>query len=387
MGGYVSLCPPIINNQTVDTVEGKVSFHFGCQQHYFVFPSKQRQKTSYALTFLHNIHNILNVLASYIDGLNMDILKSIVFLLLLLHLCSASAEDWISAGFQRLGVSNKIVPSHQGSDASCNDSNIVQENAEKAIEKFLTSESKPSESDKFFIQGWRWHTLSVIRDSNRLQKYASRIQQGGLENASNDSLRSVKEAVNHVIGFNLKGLQRIEDDVFFPWLREKLVNEELVGTDAKKAFQIVIDSVDCDRKRVEDIASKLRSEVEVISSPDVSESLQLNAVRNVAKMSESLSSIASSIMDREDRLLVPAVTKVVSPREQKSFNNKVLRNLGIFESRCHLVGMHDAVYDSSYGNGEEQAMFVEQIPSIARMMIGHWRKSLYQPKAWMLQDA
>jgi hypothetical protein len=285
------------------------------------------------------------------------------------------------------GVCANPIPTISArTDASaCN-----KDNAEKEIQDFLSIESSsPPKGDTFYIQGWRWHTLSLIRDSDRLQKFAnSLIQKGGQQNKSQEKLQSLNQAVDHVIDFNLKGLQRIENDIFFPWLRQKLINEDAVGADAKKAFRNVIDGVDCDRKRIDEIASKIRSEVKALDNHDSNSitSEMERTFQNLAKLSNSLSEIATSVMEREDRLLVPAVVKVVPPREQKSFNNKVLRNLGIFESRCHLVGMHDAVYDSSYGNKEEQSMFVEQIPSIARMMIERWRTSLYEPKAGMLGE-
>ena len=207
------------------------------------------------------------------------------------------------------------------------------------------------------------------------------------DSSSEDKLQSLNKAVNYVVDFNLKGLQRIENDVFFPWLREKLINENAVGgEDTKNAFQTVIDGVDRDRKRVDELASCMRSEVKVVVDPHSDISVIERATAELAQMSDSLSSIARSIMEREDRLLVPAVMKLVSVKEQKSFNSKVLRNLGLFESRCHLVGMHDAVYDSSYGNEEEKSMFMEQIPSVARMMIERWRRTLYEPQAGMLDE-
>jgi hypothetical protein len=67
---------------------------------------------------------------------------------------------------------------------------------------------------------------------------------------------------------------------------------------------------------------------------------------------------------------------------QKSFNSKVLRQLGLLESRLHLVGMHDAVWES--GIEVEKMKFEEEIPFVARMMIERWRQSLYIPKAGAL---
>ena len=52
------------------------------------------------------------------------------------------------------------------------------------------------------------------------------------------------------------------------------------------------------------------------------------------------------------------------------------------ESRLHLVGMHDAVWES--GVEEEKSKFENEIPYVARMMIERWRQNLYLPKAGAL---
>ncbi|KAL7542736.1 hypothetical protein ACHAXR_012033 [Thalassiosira sp. AJA248-18] len=84
----------------------------------------------------------------------------------------------------------------------------------------------------------------------------------------------------------------------------------------------------------------------------------------------------------QETLIVPAIARVVSSKVQKSFNSKVLLNLGLLESRLHLVGMHDAVWES--GIEAEKRKFEHEIPYVARMMIERWRQSLYIPKAGAL---
>jgi len=83
------------------------------------------------------------------------------------------------------------------------------------------------------------------------------------------------------------------------------------------------------------------------------------------------------MLQREDSLLVPAVAQLVPESEQKSFNNKVIRNLGIFDSRVHLVGMHEAVW--ALNNENERKLFQEAIPSIPQYLIPRWKRTLYEP--------
>ena len=247
--------------------------------------------------------------------------------------------------------------------------------SELAIQDFL---STAMGDQTFYVQGWRWHTLSLIRDSHRLNEYARKIN----KISTKENVESLNTAVRHVVDFNLKGLQRIEDETFFPWLRKKLIADDVP---VKDAFKQIIDGVDRDRKKVGDLASLLRSEIRSLEDTTNDAAIIDRATIQISQISQEISLVTKSIMDREDRLLVPAIAKIVPSSEQKSFNNKVLRNLGLLESRCHLVAMHDAVHDKLYGDEKERVLFYEQIPSVARMMIGRWKKTLYDPKVGVLE--
>ncbi len=96
-------------------------------------------------------------------------------------------------------------------------------------------------------------------------------------------------------------------------------------------------------------------------------------------MSTNLSGQLQALRNLQESLIVPSVARIVPSGEQKSFNNKVLLQLGLLESRVHLVGMRDAVWES--GLEMEKKTFESDIPYVARIMIERWRKSLYLPKA------
>lgn len=100
---------------------------------------------------------------------------------------------------------------------------------------------------------------------------------------------------------------------------------------------------------------------------------------DVARSSGRLVDQLASMRDLQEAFIVPAISRVVPSKVQKSFNSRVLLSLGLLESRLHLVGMHDAVWES--GIEAEKIKFEEEIPYLARMMIERWRQSLYIPKA------
>ncbi len=103
---------------------------------------------------------------------------------------------------------------------------------------------------------------------------------------------------------------------------------------------------------------------------------------DVARSSRRLVDELAFMRNLQEAFIVPAISRVVASKVQKSFNNKVLLSLGLLESRLHLVGMHDAVWES--GIEAEKIKFKEEIPYLARMMIERWRQSLYIPKAGAL---
>ena len=103
---------------------------------------------------------------------------------------------------------------------------------------------------------------------------------------------------------------------------------------------------------------------------------KLTAMAGIAQQAMLLSSLCQSIFDRADSLLVPAIAFLVPENEQLSFNNKVLRKLGVLNSRLHLVSMHEAVLERSV---EEQELFNIEIPSVPRYMISRWKRLLYDP--------
>jgi hypothetical protein len=114
------------------------------------------------------------------------------------------------------------------------------------------------------------------------------------------------------------------------------------------------------------------------SIPSLSQDARSKAVSDVAAQAAGIAEGTHSMLEREDALLVPIVSRLVPEKEQKSFNNQVIRKLGVLDSRLHLVGMHEAVWDLK--DESERALFNEAIPAIPRMMIPRWKRLLYDTR-------
>lgn len=104
--------------------------------------------------------------------------------------------------------------------------------------------------------------------------------------------------------------------------------------------------------------------------------VKANALAKIEQQALVLSSLCQSIFERADSFLVPVIAFLVPENEQLSFNNKVLRKLGVLNSRLHLVSMHEAVVERSK---EELDLFNVEIPSVPRYLIPRWKRLLYDP--------
>ena len=113
------------------------------------------------------------------------------------------------------------------------------------------------------------------------------------------------------------------------------------------------------------------------TNPLATESTRLEAARSVAYQSAAIVDYGRAMLQRENSLIIPAIARFVPQREQKKFNDKVIRTLGILDSRLHLVGMHEAVWELN--DGRERQFFQEDIPSIPQLMIPRWKRLLYEP--------
>lgn len=249
---------------------------------------------------------------------------------------------------------------------------------EEVISKFLTSRGKSLSSSsllkRFEIQGWRWHTKSLVRDARRLHSLAQRTDLKNVE--------FLKDASDYVVGFNLKGLHKIEATLFFPWMREKLTTN-MGKPEVAQAFSSAMSVLETDRRVVARLGETISQNALAACDTRLPESRRSTAISEVAKQAAELQQVTQKMMSLEDRFLVPAIGAMVTTREQKSFNNRVLRRLGILDSRLHLVGMYEAVWEDQ--DSGEMELFEQAIPSLSRQMIPRWKRKLYQPKTFMLE--
>jgi hypothetical protein len=259
----------------------------------------------------------------------------------------------------------------------------------------------PVENRKFLVNGWRWHTMSVIRDLNRFrgvvrglsaefkekhrQSLSGYVGERELLDLQVKQTAKVVSTAGFVLGFNWKALVRVETTLFFPWLRKLLPsNVESLLKDYGTEHEYIkdrwaklddrctelMDSLE--RRRVEDTPPSSYPE----DQSTVTFLEHLAFLYQIDEMLVDLQQAALRVQSLQQGAFVPLVAAYVDVRDQERFNNKVVSSLGLLDSQVHLVSMFDALS----GDEHEKELWVEQIPKIARSVLPLWRKRLYNPK-------
>jgi len=152
----------------------------------------------------------------------------------------------------------------------------IDDDTRDVIRRFLdcsTSKENNTADDEddlpFHIQGWRWHSMSLIRDSRRLERLSRHLADHLTEEGEDveAGLDAALAAANYVVNFNMAGLFRIQTDLFVDFLRRHLCDEESLrrfcaGHNAvaeTDAFRDLIQVVDKYRVRSVDVGRELVS--------------------------------------------------------------------------------------------------------------------------------
>jgi len=245
---------------------------------------------------------------------------------------------------------------------------------------------------EFHLYGWRWHTMSLIRETNRLQKLASQFQKKATKSSlsslststvNDDDIAKLRTAVEYVVGFNLKGMTRVENEVMIPFLRKQLIEQHHTNNDnvLQRSFDTIIDHLELEQQYISQIGYQLIAAVAEEESKQVDFDLLLD---DIIEMANKILIHAQALLERKNNVIIPAMTHLVPAHKQRSTISKIMSSLGVLDSRLHLVGFHEAIKD----NKVELKLWNENIPFVARKVIHLWKQTQYDPKAsvLLLQD-
>lgn len=157
----------------------------------------------------------------------------------------------------------------------------------------------------------------------------------------------------HVFAFTWEALHGIEDTLFLPWLRTVLPCEDAPVLDEFAARR-----------------GALRAEARVLETRCRSGDAAA-AADTLAGMIEQ----HRALRDAQEAYLVPRVAAAVDASAQEKFNTKVVRYLGVLNSRKHLVSFDLAIDES--GSAQDRADFDRQVPAVMRWALPRWRRTIY----------
>lgn len=116
---------------------------------------------------------------------------------------------------------------------------------------------------------------------------------------------------------------------------------------------------------------------------DASKNIQQRqkAVKTIADLSHQVAGTVQSMRELEETIIVPTIASYISKASQQSLNNRVIRKLGVLDSRIHLVSMYETIRDDP----KELDVFEQVIPSLPQRLIPRWKRLLYEPLVGGLQ--
>ena len=331
------------------------------------------------------------------------IFRALVVYPVLCFLLGVAARLPVTAAFA-LATSPKTAADFQYKGNGHQNTNIRSD-----ISQVIDEGPVPPDERIFVVNGWRWHTMSVLRDLSRFRAIVGSLQTKFKENHKKSLEGQIEEeellalqmkqiakvvtCFEFVCGFNWKALIRVETKIFFPWLRELLPkNVEYLLSDygteheyIEKQFALLHDRCEAYKTRLAKNGSVSNSNNNSKGGDDAEGKATRQAVMflehlaflyQVDEMLVDMQQSALRSQALQPGVFVPVVAAYVETRTQEVFNKKVVSNLGLLDSQIHLVSMCDAIqYDSV-----ESKLYKLQIPKIARSVLPLWRKRLYWPR-------
>ena len=251
------------------------------------------------------------------------------------------------------------------------------------MKRALKNGSVPEIDRRYLINGWRWHTSSVVKDLHRyldiIRLTSALSDEDVVDSGATHRVTRIAACYNFVCGFNWKGLMKVERELFFPWL------EELLPSNAKPLF----DNIRAQHDLINQLTSLLKSEIQyaenVVSSLSTTDprSSQMKITRSISSTSISSGSLSSpesssapvevrrsapvplatsmastgiakdvrsslqsmdaivmrmkasaeAIQEVQETVFVPYIAAYVPAREQEAFNRKVIARLGPINSQ------------------------------------------------------
>ena len=110
--------------------------------------------------------------------------------------------------------------------------------------------------------------MSLVREADQLGKLAGRTLQRLMMDEHDDTpdqhnqrllLEALRMATDYVVGFNMKGLHKIEKDLFFPWVRDVTCHKAVEQGEEEicRAITDIMNQLEVDRRKLETVGASM----------------------------------------------------------------------------------------------------------------------------------
>lgn len=236
----------------------------------------------------------------------------------------------------------------------------------------------PVQRRKFVINGWRWHTMSAIRDLDRFSRVIEHL-------LSRDSTVNAAEAARlsgcheFVFNFNIAGLHRVESELIAPFLRSNLpasvwppqLDDLLYRHTQVIEYSKQICSL-CDS-----LAASQRNEYRRRSSEQDEVSAQTDASLSsrqlllfMGELVHKASTRIEEIKSMQETFFVPLIASHLELDAQEALNRRVVPTLGLLDAQVHLASMRAGID----GDPLEIELFRTQLPAAVHRLMPLWTR-------------
>lgn len=236
----------------------------------------------------------------------------------------------------------------------------------------------PTQRRKFVINGWRWHTMSAIRDLDRFSRVIEHLLSGDSNINAAEAAR-LSGCHEFVFNFNIAGLHRVESELIAPFLRsnlpasvwpsqlDDLLHRHTQVMEYSKQICSLCDSLAASQRNEYRRRSSEQDEVSAQTDASLSSrQLLLSMGELVYKASTRIEEIKSM----QETFFVPLIASHLELDTQEALNRRVVPTLGLLDAQVHLASMRAGID----GDPLEIELFRTQLPAAVHRLMPLWTR-------------
>jgi len=239
----------------------------------------------------------------------------------------------------------------------------------------------PTERQKFVINGWRWHTMSAIRDLERFSRVVEHLLSVSHNATSCADLTAEATRLSgchdFVFNFNIAGLHRVESELIAPFLRvnlpesvwpqlDDLLQSHAQVSECSKQISWLCDSLVASQHQWK---GARHSNSEDGAQSHVSLPSRQLLIKSMSEWVRRACGHIVEIKSMQESFFVPFIASHLEPDAQEVLNRRVVSTLGLLDAQVHLASMREVID----GDPFEIELFRTHLPAVVHRLMPFWR--------------